>query len=112
MVCSRDFLSPEYASTVAYDEGEFDRLWQDVPGIRMTEEEILENERAVVEEELEGWRIYRDSTGYVLYLEKGGKYASGEQFREIFRLLSSSFHLKKKGNRFLFLLKAPGMGWE
>ncbi|NBH25909.1 SpoIID/LytB domain-containing protein [Lachnospiraceae bacterium] len=110
VVCSRDFLSPEYASTVAYDEGEFDRLWQDVPGIRMTEEEILENERAVVEEELEGWRIYRDSTGYVLYLEKGGKYASGEQFREIFRLLSSSFHLKKEGEQIFISVKGSGHG--
>lgn len=110
VICSRDFLAPEYTSTAAYDEGEFDSLWQDVPGIRITEEEILENGKVTKEEELEGYHIYRDSVGYVLYLEKDGKYASGEQFREIFRLLSSSFHFNKEGEQIFISVKGSGHG--
>ncbi|MDE7333985.1 MAG: SpoIID/LytB domain-containing protein [Lachnospiraceae bacterium] len=110
VVCSRDFLAPEYASTAVYDEREFDRLWEDVPGIRMTEEEILENDKVTVEEELEGYRLYRDSVGYVLYIEKEGKYASGEQFREIFRLLSSSFHFNKEEGQIFISVKGSGHG--
>ena len=110
VVCSRDFLAPEYAGTAVYDEREFDRLWEDVPGIRMTEEEILENDKVTVEEELEGYRLYRDSVGYVLYIEKEGKYASGEQFREIFRLLSSSFHFNKEEGQIFISVKGSGHG--
>lgn len=110
VVCSRDFLAPEYTGTAVYDEGEFHRLWEDVPGIRMTEEEILENDKVTVEEELEGYRLYRDSVGYVLYVEKDGKYASGEQFREIFRLLSSSFHFNKEEGQIFISVKGSGHG--
>lgn len=110
VACSRDFLAEDFTSTAVYDEEGFDRLWQDVPGIRMTEEEILENEKVTVEEELEGCRLYRDSAGYVLYLERDGKYASGEQFREIFSLLSSSFHFNKEEGQIIISVKGSGHG--
>lgn len=107
VVCDRDFLSKDYISSVSYEESEFKRIWQQMPGISLSEEEI---EGLTAEEELNGIKVYRDSAGYVLYLEQDGKWVSGELFRKAFLLSSSSFHMEKQGMQIVFSVKGLGHG--
>lgn len=94
--CSRDLFSPAYGQRVFYEEGAFKRLWEQTLEVQITEEEIMERQKAAVEESADHMRLYRDSAGYVLYLEWEGKFVSGEQFRESFHIPSSSFHLSEE----------------
>lgn len=108
--CSRDFLSAEYASSVSCRCSEFDQNWENINSFSITEEEILEKAGVKSEKELDDITLYRDSAGYVLYVEREGKYVSGEQFRDSFRLASASFHLNKEGGEILITVKGTGHG--
>ncbi len=108
--CSRDFLSSDYASSALYEEKEFEKIWSQTLAFQITEEEILENEKVSIEKGIDDIHIYRDSAGYVLYLEKEGKYVSGEQFREVFSISSSSFHLSKDETKVIITAEGVGHG--
>lgn len=116
VLCSRDFLSEDYASSVSFGRGEFDRLWQQIPSSGeessawMAEKERLEAERAEAEKALGDISIWRDSVGYVLYLERGGKFVTGEQFRDNFHLASASFHLNEEDGKVVAAVKGAGHG--
>lgn len=107
VVCDRDFLSEDYISSASYEENEYKRIWQQIPG-GLLPEEI--KEKFTVEEELDNIKIYRDSAGYVLYLEEDGKCVSGEVFRKAFLLSSSSFHMEKEGMMITFSVRGSGHG--
>ncbi|MDE7445553.1 MAG: SpoIID/LytB domain-containing protein [Lachnospiraceae bacterium] len=108
--CNRDFLSSDYASSALYEEKEFERIWNQTLAFQITEEEILENEKVSIEKGIDDMHIYRDSAGYVLYLEKEGKYVSGEQFREAFSISSSSLHLSKNETKVIITAEGVGHG--
>lgn len=138
VLCSRDFLSADYASQVSLRKNEFDRLWQEAPAIEETlvaEEKFVAEEKSVTEETpsateslsateeekkfqkkeeaeqaLGDISIWRDSAGYVLYVERGGKIVTGEQFRESFFLASASFHLEEEEEKILITVKGTGHG--
>lgn len=107
VVCDRDFLSNDYISSESYEESEFQKIWQMMPGVSLPEEE---KERLTEPEEFENIKIYRDSTGYVLYLESDEKWVSGELFRNYFLLSSSSFQMEKEGRFIVFSVKGSGHG--
>lgn len=107
VVCGRDFLSGDFISSVSYEEREFEKIWQKMPEIRLAEEE---KEKLKPENELDDFKVYRDSTGYVLYLEADGKWVAGELFREAFLLSSASFHMEKEGTQIVFTVKGAGHG--
>lgn len=107
VLCSRDFLSADYASSVSLRESEFDRLWQQMPAAGEMEHPKKENES---EMELGDISIWRDSVGYVLYLKRDGKLVTGEQFRESFHLASASFHLNKEDEKVIIAVKGVGHG--
>lgn len=106
--CSRDFLSRDFMSYVSYEESEFNKIWDQIPEIHVPEEEI---EKLTMKEETEGITICRDSAGYVLYLEREGKWVSGEVFREAFLLSSASFHMEKEDTLVAFSVKGLGHGF-
>lgn len=105
--CSRDFLSKDFMSSVSYEESEFEKIWKQIPETYPPKEET---QKLTPKEELEGIKIYRDSAGYVLYLEWNEKWVSGEGFREAFLLSSSSFHMEKEGTLIIFSVKGSGHG--
>ncbi len=107
--CSRDFLSADYTSFVSYRSDEFDQKWAEIDFCQITEEEILKKDGIQKEREAGNITLYRDSAGYVVYMEREGKYVSGEQFRDKFHLSSSSFHLKKE-EEILITVKGVGHG--
>ena len=107
VVCSRDFLSEDYVSIVSLKEGEFHRIWQQIPSAGDRERENLKNE---AEKELGDISIWRDSAGYVLYVERDSKLVSGERFRESFHLASSSFHLSEEEGEIMITVKGAGHG--
>lgn len=111
VLCSRDFLSEDYTSSVSLRKGEFDRIWQQMPsaGENPVMEETVYSEKDGAEKELD-ISIWRDSVGYVLYLERGGKYVTGEQFRESFHLASASFHLNEEDEKIVITVKGMGHG--
>ncbi|MBD5548011.1 MAG: SpoIID/LytB domain-containing protein [Lachnospiraceae bacterium] len=108
--CSRDFLSPDYASSALYEENEFERIWNQMLSFQITGKEILENEKITMEKSIDDMYIYRDSAGYVLYLEREGKYVSGEQFREVFSVSSASFHILKEETKVIITAEGVGHG--
>ncbi len=108
--CSRDIFSPAYGGRVLYEEAVFARLWEQTLAVQTTEEEIMENQKAAVEESIDGMKLYRDSAGYVLYLEWKGKFISGEQFREAFHIPSSSLHLTKEEKEIVITSEGIGHG--
>lgn len=108
--CSRDFLSKDYAKSVRYDENEFERIWEKTLPFQITEEEILKNENISKEEGISGIYLYRDSAGYILYLARGEKYISGEQFRDAFFLSSSSFHFIEEDAKIIITSEGVGHG--
>lgn len=108
--CSRDFLSEDFISSERYEEGEFERIWQQIPGLSLSDEEIQKKEKLVSETALNEFHIYRDSTGYVLYIEANGKCVSGEQFRNAFLLSSASFQMEKEETQIVFTVKGAGHG--
>lgn len=124
VLCSRDFLSEDYTSSVSLRKGEFDRIWQQMPSAgenpvmettasaeenSLINEETEYSEKGGAEKELD-ISIWRDSVGYVLYLERGGKYVTGEQFRESFHLASASFHLNEEDEKIVITVKGMGHG--
>lgn len=109
VLCSRDFLSADYTSSSVYEEKEFEMIWEQILSLQITEEEIIENKNITIEE-TDNIKLYRDSADYVLYLEKDGKYVSGEQFRMAFELASSSFRLLKEDQRITAVVKGVGHG--
>lgn len=111
VLCSRDFLSEDYTSSVSLRKGEFDRIWQQMPsaGENPVMETTEYSEKGGAEKELD-ISIWRDSVGYVLYLERGGKYVTGEQFRESFHLASASFHLIEEDEKIVITVKGVGHG--
>lgn len=110
VVCERDFLSEDYISYVSYGENEFEKLWQQIPKLSLSEEDIRRKEEIEAETMLEWLNVYRDSAGYVLYLESDEKCVSGEQFRNAFLLPSSSFRAEKEKTQILFTIKGAGHG--
>ena len=108
--CSRDFLSKDYANSIRYDENEFDRIWDKTLPFQITEEEILKNEIISKEKGIDDINLYRDSAGYVLYLARGEKYISGEQFRDAYLLSSSSFHFIEEDTKIIITSEGVGHG--
>ena len=111
-LCSRDFLAEDYSNSITYDYSMFEKIWDRQSGCEMTDAEIV-NGNQVAEQVLvmgEEFHLYRDSVGYVLYIEKEGKYISGEQFRKIFNLYSSCFHLEQDKKDVLMTVKGVGHG--
>lgn len=108
VLCNRDFLSSDYTSAVSLKRSEFDRIWQQMPaaGKRLSTGEEKEQR----EKELEDIIIWRDSVGYVLYLERDGKVVTGEQFRENYHLASASFHLDEENQVVTITVKGAGHG--
>ena len=109
VLCNRDFLSGDFISSASYRKAEFDKLWKETMSFSITEEEILKKNGVTAETEA-GITLYRDSVGYVLYLFQDGKYVSGEQFRDKFRLSSSSFHLNEEDKYIDITVKGVGHG--
>lgn len=107
VLCSRDFLSEDYTGIVTLKESEFWRSWQQMPSAGKREEENLKGEP---EKELGDMNIWRDSAGYVLYLERDGKLVNGERFRESLHLASSSFHLSEEKGDIIITVKGAGHG--
>ena len=108
VACNRDFLANDYISSVSYEENEFQKIWQQIPEIFLSEEE---KEKLNLAEELDNIKIYRDSAGYVLYLELDEKWVSGELFRKNFLLSSSCFQMEKEGMLIVFSVKGLGHGF-
>lgn len=112
-LCSRDFLAEDYSSSIAYDYKEFEKIWVRQKGCEITKEEIINSNQTTEQVSImeEDFHIYRDSVGYVLYVEKQGKYISGEQFRKVFGLSSGCFHLEQKKKDILITVKGVGHGF-
>ncbi len=114
VLCNRDFLAADYASSVRLKFGEFDRLWQEMPPMEETsllwEAQKEKTEKEKTETELGDISIWRDSVGYVLYLERDGKFVTGEQFRSGFHLASASFHLNEEKGEVMITVKGAGHG--
>lgn len=110
VVCDRDFLSGNYISSASYEESEFEKIWQQLPGIALSDEESQKKEKMAVETVLDDFKIYRDSADYAVYLEADGKYVAGEQFRKAYLLSSASFHIEKEGTQVVFTVKGAGHG--
>lgn len=108
--CERDFLSEDFNSMMVYTEREFEEIWESLNTSQMLEDEILEKGEITTEKALDEFTLYRDSADYVLYVEKEGRYISGEQFRNAFYLSSASFHLNKEGNQVMIIVKGTGHG--
>ncbi len=108
--CSRDFMAEDYLSYESYEAEEFMKIWQQIPEIRLSEQEREKKEALASLTELEDFHIYKDSAGYVVYVEEKEKCVSGEQFREAFLLSSPCFHLEREGAQILFTVKGAGHG--
>lgn len=98
VLCSRDFLAPDYMSKVTVGRMEFKSYWEKAAG------EILEEDFTVEDFELE-----RDSVGYVLAV-KHEKALSGEAFRELFGLASSCFQIEESNGKIALSVKGVGHG--
>ena len=113
VLCSRDFLSLDYTSSVSLRKSEFEKIWQQIPAVEkmppVGDPEQLEK-KVEAEKELENISIRRDSVGYVLYLERDGKFVTGEQFRDSFHLASASFHLSEEDGEVIITVKGVGHG--
>lgn len=80
----------------------------------MTAEELQDKEKYTKLEAVnleEKFILYRDSVGYVLFVENLGKVVTGEQFREAYALLSGSFHLEADKKSVLITVKGSGHGF-
>ena len=91
-------------------ESEFNRIWQELAKIRKPQEELIPKEQDRVQESSLGITLYRDSAGYVLYLQREGEWASGEQFRESFHLSSSCFGIGGEDGEIVITVKGVGHG--
>ncbi len=114
VLCSRDFLSEDYTSSISYEMSEFNKIWQTINGCSMTAEELQDKEKYTKLEAVnleEKFILYRDSVGYVLFVENLGKVVTGEQFREAYALLSGSFHLEADKKSVLITVKGSGHGF-
>lgn len=101
--CSRDYLAEDYNSSISMREKEFEELWESLPGVS----HISGNEKEDISDEI----IYtRDNAGYVLSLKYKGKKVKGEDFRQIYQLASSCFHISKEDGKVLITVKGNGHG--
>lgn len=110
VACSRDFLSEDYISSVSCEETEFERIWEKIPALYLSEEEMEIKQALEPETAPEDLTLYRDSAGYVLYLETDEKCVAGESFRTAFLLPSSSFQIEKEESQVVFTVKGAGHG--
>lgn len=108
--CDRDIFAPDYVNTIIYDENIFEKVLGQMQELPITREEILKNEKIKEEKVMGNINLYMDSADYVLYLEREGKYVSGEQFRNAFRLPSASLHLSKEEKKVTITTKGVGHG--
>ena len=108
--CSRDFLSEDFMSMTNLKESEFNRIWQELAKIRKPQEELIPKEQDRVQDSSLGITLYQDSAGYVLYLQREGEWASGEQFRESFHLSSSCFGIGGEDGEIVITVKGVGHG--
>lgn len=110
--CSHDFLSEEFISSSCMSQREFERIWQQIPESEVTQEEVKKYEELLMDggEEIKGIRLYRDSAGYVLYVEYNDRYVKGEQFRETYHLASSAFTLGRLKEQIIITVKGAGHG--
>ena len=110
VLCDRDFLSPDYSSTIVFNEREFERIWKQCLKYSITGEEILKNEEIRAEEGDCETVLYRDSAGYVLYVQRNQEFVSGEQLRVDYGLSSADFQIEKENNKISFLVHGKGHG--
>lgn len=111
VMCSRDFLSKEYNEIIKVNKDVFDRTWSEMTKCKVSEEEILSNEKIMVEKEAMDTSLYRDSTGYVLYVEREEEFVLGEQFRLGFYIPSASFHLIEDESEIEITVRGVGHGY-
>lgn len=109
VVCKRDFLSEDFSSSVRISQSRLYELWEQMPLCRVEEERLQELNREEAEGVL-GMGLYRDSIGYVLYVESQGKYVAGEEFRSCLHLSSAGFHLEAEEGEIRILCKGAGHG--
>ena len=110
VLCDRDFLSPDYSSTEIFHEREFERIWEQCLKASVTEEELMQNKKINAETEDDETVLYRDSAGYVLYVERNQEFVSGEQMRADYNLLSADFYIEKENHKISFLVHGKGHG--
>lgn len=109
--CERDFLSEDFNSRAVYRESEFEEIWRSMQSLPILEDEILEKGEITSEKAMEKYTLYRDSADYVLYIEREGRYVSGEQFRRAFGLSSASFQLRGEEGQVIITVKGSGHGF-
>lgn len=101
VMCERDFTSEEYNKSIKMGSGSFfDRLNEVSPGISAHRNEDLK----------EILNISRDRAGYVTEIGIGDKIISGEMFRDIFSLSSSSFEIGEEDGKVSIKTKGVGHG--
>ncbi len=110
VLCDRDFLSPDYSSTEIFHKKEFERIWEQCLKDSVTEEELMQNEKISAEAEDDETVLYRDSAGYVLYVERNQEFVSGEQMRTNYNLSSADFYIEKENHKISFLVHGKGHG--
>lgn len=110
VLCDRDFLSPDYSSIEIFYEREFERIWEQCLKDSVTEEELMQNEKISAEAEDDETVLYRDSAGYVLYMERNQEFVSGEQMRTNYNLSSADFYIEKENHKISFLVHGKGHG--
>ncbi len=108
--CGRDFLSDDFSSSLHISETGFMKIWQELTPVQITEGEILSNGGIAAKESWGNFTLYSDSSDYVLYLEREGKFVAGEQFRDAFYLASASFQMTKEDGQIQILVKGAGHG--
>ena len=105
VLCSRDFLSPDYNSSVSYSYSQFENIWNKIP-----DDTQKPDREKVKTEELSEFTICRDSVGYVTYIGHNEKWVTGEQFRYSYGLQSASFHIKEEEEELIITVKGVGHG--
>lgn len=108
--CERDFLSENYANHYSFQEQEFELIWEQLPKSDALEESDLKGEGITEEKVSENMNLYRDSAGYVIYVEREGEYTTGEQFRVSFHISSACFQMQKDNGQILISTRGSGHG--
>jgi len=70
----------------------------------------MEEEGCRITEEGTRLSLTRDSAGYVVFVDCGGKRLEGERFRTLFGLASANFQIREKGENIIFVTKGIGHG--
>lgn len=94
--CPHNLEAAEYLKTVVVRQNEFiSKLEQE--GIP-----LLEKGNRI--------KLVRDSAGYVLFVECGGKRIEGEQFRTLFELPSAHFTIREENEKIVVVTRGIGHG--